>query len=195
MSGQRKRQRAARAAQRQLSVEAVERHFAERRAITRTHGLAEEDMTAGQRAADAMARFGGSWTFIALFALVLLGWVGLNSWMLLRDGHRPFDPYPYILLNLMLSMLAAVQAPLILMAQNREAEIDRRSARDDYEVNLKAELEIMSLHEKVDALARQVERLVALQGGGLAGHQGTAGAAGGRAGTPWSNGRLTDGGA
>jgi uncharacterized membrane protein len=132
------------------SKEAVELSIAERRTISRSLPQMDDDATIGQRAADAVARFGGSWAFIGVFALVLAAWVLLNSWLLLRDGHKPFDPFPYILLNLMLSMLAAIQAPVILMSQNRQGEKDRLTALHDYEVNLKAELEIMALHKKMD---------------------------------------------
>lgn len=133
----------------------VARHFASRTRITQnphaTRGVGE---STGQRAADAVARFGGSWTFIGLFMLVLLLWVGFNT-ALLTGGAQVFDPYPYILLNLVLSMLAAIQAPIILMSNNRQSEKDRMRAEHDYEVNLKAELEIMLLHEKFDQLRQQ----------------------------------------
>jgi uncharacterized membrane protein len=133
----------------------VARHIANRTRITRhpraTRGSGD---STGQRAADAVARFGGSWTFIGLFMVVLLGWVGLNT-ALLTGGAQAFDPYPYILLNLVLSMLAAIQAPIILMSNNRQSEKDRMRAEHDYEVNLKAELEIMLLHEKFDQLRQQ----------------------------------------
>jgi uncharacterized membrane protein len=105
----------------------------------------------GQRLADKVASFGGSWTFISLFAAVLIIWVMINALLLARAGGT-FDPYPYILLNLFLSMLAAIQAPIILMSQNRQSLKDRLDAEHDYEVNLKAELEILSLHEKIDEL-------------------------------------------
>ena len=119
--------------------------------------------TPGQRAADAVARFGGSWAFIGLFAAILIGWVVLNSVILAGYG-KSFDPYPYILLNLFLSMLASIQAPIILMSQNRQSEKDRLSAEHDYEVNLKAELEIMLLHEKIDLLREtQWSELLAIQ--------------------------------
>ncbi|MFB9241567.1 DUF1003 domain-containing protein [Massilia antarctica] len=134
------------------SGDTVAKHIAERRALTPNQHAAEDDATFGQRAADAVASFGGSWTFIMLFALVLVSWVVLNSFLLTRVGAKPFDPYPYILLNLFLSMLASIQAPVILMSQNRQGEIDRLNAQNDYEINLKAELEIMALHEKMDAL-------------------------------------------
>ncbi|MDB5967371.1 MAG: rane protein [Polaromonas sp.] len=142
----------------------VVQHIAARKPIARN--LAEsldEHPSFGLRAADAVARFGGSWTFVGLFAAVMLGWVGLNALLLLTRGQT-FDPYPYILLNLFLSMLAAIQAPVILMSQNRQAQKDRITAEHDYEVNLKAELEIMLLHEKIDALRDlQWTELIALQ--------------------------------
>jgi len=103
----------------------------------------------GQRAADAVTTFGGSWTFVGLFAAFMILWVGLNGYLALHRG-RTFDPYPYILLNLFLSMLAAIQAPIILMSQNRQSDKDRLHAEHSYEVNLKSELEIMLLHEKLD---------------------------------------------
>jgi uncharacterized membrane protein len=111
----------------------------------------ETQMTFGQRLADRVASFGGSWTFITIFGVVLLVWVVLNSAVLPR-GSNAFDPYPYILLNLFLSMLASAQAPIILMSQNRQSVKDRLAAAHDYEVNLKAELEILALHEKIDEL-------------------------------------------
>lgn len=145
------------------AAQKVARHVAARQQIARNLSQDEGTPTPGQRAADAVASFGGSWTFVGLFALVLLVWVGLNTWLMARQGSS-FDPYPYILLNLFLSMLAAVQAPIILMSQNRQAEKDRLSAEHDYEVNLKAELEILLLHDKLDQLREQQWReLLALQ--------------------------------
>ena len=133
------------------TTQKVARHVAARKHIARNTAQEVDGQTSpGQRAADAVAAFGGSWTFITLFAVTLLAWVGLNSFVLAQS--RSFDPYPYILLNLFLSMLAAIQAPIILMSQNRQAQKDRQVAEHDYEVNLKAELEIMLLHEKVDLL-------------------------------------------
>lgn len=134
------------------SAKRVTRHVAGRTHIT-TDLVRDYDAqtSRGQRAADAVARFGGSWIFIGLFAATMLVWVVLNSFLLLRY-NKVFDPYPYILLNLVLSMLAAIQAPIILMSQNRQAEKDRLTVQHDYEVNLKAELEIMLLHEKMDLL-------------------------------------------
>jgi uncharacterized membrane protein len=142
----------------------VARHISERKHIARD--MSSQDALGagfGQRAADAVARFGGSWTFIGLFAATLFLWVGSNSWLLAREGLA-FDRYPYILLNLVLSMLAAIQAPIILMSQNRQAQKDRKVAEHDYEVNLKAELEIMLLHEKMDQLrGAEWSRLLATQ--------------------------------
>jgi uncharacterized membrane protein len=130
----------------------VVRHFIERLRISRNINRDfEDELTFGQRVADKVASFGGSWTFIIIFAAILLSWVLLNSLVLARRGDS-FDPYPYILLNLFLSMLAAIQAPVIMMSQNRQAAKDRLDAAHDYEVNLKAELEILSLHEKLDEL-------------------------------------------
>src|SRR3954469_14236758 len=126
--------------------------FATRLHISRnTNRQFDEKLTFGQRLADKVAAFGGSWTFILIFAAVLLTWVVLNTIILARRGNT-FDPYPYILLNLFLSMIAALQAPVIMMSQNRQAAKDRLDAAHDYEVNLKAELEILGLHEKLDEL-------------------------------------------
>lgn len=110
---------------------------------------AEHNASMGERIADGIARFGGSWSFILGFLAFLAFWALLNAWLLGRDS---FDPYPFIFLNLMLSMLAALQAPVIMMSQNRQAQRDRHAAEHDYEVNLKAEIEIMALHEKLDEL-------------------------------------------
>jgi uncharacterized membrane protein len=130
----------------------VVRHFVGRLHISRnTNHEFVGELTFGQRVADKVAAFGGSWTFIIIFAAVLFSWVLLNSLILARRGES-FDPYPYILLNLFLSMLAAIQAPIIMMSQNRHAAKDRMDAAHDYEVNLKAEMEILSLHEKLDEL-------------------------------------------
>lgn len=130
----------------------VVRHLTRRKHISKNISEdANSTSTFGQRAADAVAKFGGSWTFIMLFAATLIFWVILNSFILV-NYHKAFDLYPYILLNLFLSMLASIQAPIILMSQNRQGEKDRLSAEHDYEVNLKSELEIMLLHEKIDAL-------------------------------------------
>jgi uncharacterized membrane protein len=117
--------------------------------------------TFGERMADHVASFGGSWTFIMLFAFTLFSWMLLNitGWL-----FEPFDMYPFILLNLVLSCLAAAQAPIIMMSQRRQEVKDRRHAENDYRVNLKAELEIRQLHEKLDhQLAQQWERLAEIQ--------------------------------
>ena len=130
----------------------VARHLAERKPIARdlTTDL-DTHPTVGQRAADAVASFGGSWLFVGLFGATLAGWIAVNTVLLAWRGQT-FDPYPFILLNLVLSMLAAIQAPVILMSQNRQGQKDRLHAEHDYEVNLKAELEIMLLHQKLDDL-------------------------------------------
>lgn len=118
--------------------------------------LKHDDRTFGQRLADRVAEVGGSWAFIIGFGVALTLWMG---WNVLTSGFNlNFDPYPFIFLNLMLSMLAAIQAPVIMMSQNRAAQRDRKAAEHDYIVNLRAELEIMHLHDKVDAM-RQRELL------------------------------------
>ncbi len=119
------------------------------RRMARSHDEAMHGkLSFGDRLADEIAAFGGSWTFIIAFGCFLLFWVMLNTVMLVK----PFDPYPYILLNLFLSMIAAIQAPIIMMSQNRQAKKDRAQATHDYEVNLKAEIEIMALHDKLDEI-------------------------------------------
>lgn len=118
--------------------------------------LADQKSRLGDRLADKVAAIGGSWAFIGTFTLVLLGWMVLNTEVLSHWGLA-FDPYPYIFLNLMLSTLAAIQAPIIMMSQNRQSAKDRVAAQLDYRVNLRAELEILLLHEKID---RQVAEAV-----------------------------------
>jgi uncharacterized membrane protein len=121
----------------------------------------EQEWTLGERLADKIATFGGSWSFLILFGVFLSAWVAMNSLVFL---WRPADPYPFILLNLVLSCLAAIQAPIIMMSQNRQEAKDRLRAQHDYQVNLKAELEIRQLHEKIDhLLSHQWERLVEIQ--------------------------------
>jgi uncharacterized membrane protein len=118
-------------------------------------------LSLGQRLADRIAAVGGSWTFIVLFGVVLFLWIGINTVALFA---RPFDPYPFILLNLVLSCVAALQAPVIMMSQRRQEARDRLHATHDYQVNLKAELEIRHLHQKIDhLLSHQWERLVEIQ--------------------------------
>lgn len=117
--------------------------------------------TKGQRVADKVAAFGGSWTFIITFSVILVTWIVINAVAL---GNKGFDPYPFILLNLILSCLAALQAPVIMMSQNRQEEKDRQRARNDYMVNLKSELEIRMLHEKLDHLMiRQQQDIIEIQ--------------------------------
>lgn len=106
--------------------------------------------TIGERWADKVAEFGGSWTFIVLFTLMLIIWISLNSWALL---FQPFDPYPYIFLNLILSCIAALQAPIIMMSQNRQETKDRMRAEKDYHINLRAEHEIQQLHHCIEKLS------------------------------------------
>ena len=114
----------------------------------------KEKYTLGQRAADTIAKFAGSWAFIFSFTGVLVGWMALNALL----AAKAFDPYPFILLNLVLSCVAAIQAPLIMMSQNRQEEKDRRRAENDYKVNLKTEILIEDLYDKVNAiLAKQLE--------------------------------------
>ena len=125
----------------------------------------DEEFGAGlslfERVGDRMADFGGSWQFLTLFAAGVLSWMGLNSWLLVA---QPFDPYPYILLNLCLSCIAALQAPVIMMSQKRQEARDRIGAARDYQVNLKAELEIRHLHQKLDhLLSNQWDRLMEVQ--------------------------------
>ena len=133
--------------------------------ITRSVNRAvDAGQTFGDRLADRVAGFGGSWSFILIFIGLLVAWVALNTLMLGRFGST-FDAYPFIFLNLILSMVAALQAPIILMSQNRQAARDRIAAALDYEVNLKAELEIMALHDKLDGLRiHQVQSLLERQG-------------------------------
>jgi uncharacterized membrane protein len=135
--------------------------------INQNHLIADEasefknPATRGQQWADRIASFGGSWKFLGMFGLFLLLWIVFNMTML---GDKGFDPYPFILLNLILSCLAAVQAPVIMMSQNRQEEKDRERAKNDYMVNLKCELEIRMLHEKIDhLLITQEENLLEMQ--------------------------------
>ena len=110
-----------------------------------------DNRTFGQKVADKVAAFGGSWTFIISFFVFILLWIGVNVYFLTNKG---FDPYPFILLNLILSCLASLQAPIIMMSQNRQEEKDRERAKKDYEINLKAENEIQLLQEKLDKLLK-----------------------------------------
>ncbi|PLX78177.1 MAG: hypothetical protein C0616_15405 [Desulfuromonas sp.] len=121
----------------------------------------EQKWSMGERLADRIASFGGSWWFLIAFGIFIISWIAINSMVFL---NRPVDPYPFILLNLLLSCLAAIQAPIIMMSQNRHNAKDRLRSQHDYQVNLKAELEIRHLHEKIDhLLSRQWERLMKIQ--------------------------------
>lgn len=122
--------------------------------------LADEQASFGERLSDRVAAVGGSWGFIIAFALVLFGWMLLNSEVLTRFDAA-FDPYPFIFLNLLLSTLAAIQAPIIMMSQNRASNKDRIAAAHDYEVNLRAEIDIIRLHEKIDLL--MLEKMAKLE--------------------------------
>lgn len=121
----------------------------------------EAELTFGQRLADQVAAFGGSWTFIVTFFTFILLWMSVNIWLLTT---QPFDPFPFILLNLILSCLAAIQAPIIMMSQNRQEQKDRQRGEHDYKINLKAELEIKLLSEKIDhLLVHQNKNLLEIQ--------------------------------
>ncbi len=150
-----------------LGKQSAELSSSERRVLKRIHNRQVSDYgphdvdansSFGDRLSDRTAAVGGSWGFIIAFGVVLFGWMILNSQILGRIGHA-FDPYPYIFLNLMLSTLAAIQAPIILMSQNRQADKDRIAASHDFEVNLRAELEIMHLHRKIDTLVEVIADL------------------------------------
>ena len=121
----------------------------------------EAELTLGQNLADKIATFGGSWSFIIIFFSFILIWMGVNIWFL---RTKPFDPFPFILLNLILSCLAAIQAPIIMMSQNRQEQKDRQRSEHDYKINLKAELEIKLLSEKIDhLLVHQNKKLLEIQ--------------------------------
>ncbi|RYG42743.1 MAG: DUF1003 domain-containing protein [Chitinophagaceae bacterium] len=133
-----------------------------RRTLSKSsHNAGGKKLSYGERLADKVASFGGSWRFIIIFFVILIAWMGLNAFFLHEKG---FDPYPFILLNLILSCLASIQAPIIMMSQNRQEEKDRQRAEHDYKVNLKAEVEIRMLHEKLDhLLLHQNKRLLEIQ--------------------------------
>lgn len=142
-----------------MSDEEILSLLAKSRVSVNTDREAKKKYTVGQRAADAIAGFAGSWAFIFAFVGVLVGWMVLN--ILMASGA--FDPYPFILLNLVLSCVAAIQAPLIMMSQNRQEEKDRRRAENDYKVNLKTEIMIEDLYDKVNAILAkqsQIEKLL-----------------------------------
>ncbi len=115
----------------------------------------ETKLSLGQKAADGVARFAGSWGFIIVFFIILLFWIGANAVFL----SKPFDPYPFILMNLILSCIAAIQAPIIMMSQNRQEEKDRERSKNDYKVNLKAEIIVEDIHQKLDAIIEKQQAL------------------------------------
>ena len=130
----------------------VERFISRRKVARNMAREFHQSRTLGEQLADNVAAVGGSWKFIICFAVVLVVWMAINSFLLRSNA---FDPFPYILLNLVLSCLAAIQAPIIMMSQNRQAAADRMNAENDYQVNVKSELEILQVHEKLDVLRAQ----------------------------------------
>ena len=133
-------------------LSAMERHIIDRfiRRERVARDITARPMPLGDRVADKVASFGGSWTFIGIAVTIIVAWMIVNAVI-----GKPFDVYPYILLNLVLSCLAALQAPIIMMSQNRQAAHDRLDAQHDYEINIKAELEIVALHAKLDEIRDQ----------------------------------------
>lgn len=141
--------------------EAVFKSITQWNPVTKNSNLEDNSLTFGQKTADAIAKFGGSWPFIFCFITVLIGWITIN---VIQLFVKPFDPYPFILLNLVLSCLAAVQAPVIMMSQNRQADRDRMQTTNDYQTNLKAEIEIRLLHQKIDhLLTNEWQHLIEIQ--------------------------------
>ncbi len=139
----------------------VVKSMIEQESLVKELSVDEVGLTRGQRIADKVATFGGSWGFIISFFIVLFIWIIINTTLMMT---RPYDPYPFILLNLILSCLAAIQAPIIMMSQNRKEQKDRLRSENDYKINLKAELEIRHIHEKLDHLTRdQWQRLLEIQ--------------------------------
>ena len=139
-----------------MSDEEILTLLASSRVAENTEKESRKRYTLGQRAADKIAKFAGSWAFISSFTGVLVGWMALNVLL----AAKAFDPYPFILLNLVLSCVAAIQAPLIMMSQNRQEEKDRRRAENDYKVNLKTEIMIEDLYSKVNRILAQQELLM-----------------------------------
>ncbi len=139
----------------------VIKSLADDKSLVSTMEEEPDNRTFGQRLADSVADFGGSWTFIIWFFVVIMGWISANVWLLMNKG---FDPYPFILLNLILSCLASLQAPIIMMSQNRQEEKDRERAKKDYMINLKSELEIRMLDDKLDhMIMHQQQELIEIQ--------------------------------
>ena len=127
---------------------------------TEIYNKVDAKSTNGDRIADLAAEFGGSWWFILIFSVILVAWIIMNSVILIK---RPFDPFPFALLNLVLSCLAAVQAPIIMMSQNRQKGKDRKRSEDDYQINLRAELKIQSVNEKLNYLSDRLAKLMETQ--------------------------------
>lgn len=125
--------------------------------VENVNELFHEQLTLGQRLADKISTFGGSWTFIIIFLTILVSWMAVNSFYLISP-KQAFDPYPYIFLNLMLSTIAALQAPVIMMSQNSSTAKDRLDIAQGYKVSLKTELEIMRLHQKIDELTKTLSQ-------------------------------------
>jgi uncharacterized membrane protein len=125
--------------------------------VENVNELFHEQLTFGQRLADKISTFGGSWTFIIIFLTILVSWMAVNSFYLINP-KQAFDPYPYIFLNLMLSTIAALQAPVIMMSQNRNTAKDRLDITQNYKVSLKTDLEIMRLHQKIDELTKTLSQ-------------------------------------
>jgi len=139
----------------------VVKSMIDQESLVKELSLDEKGLSRGQRIADKVATFGGSWGFICSFFIVLVIWIIINTSLIMT---KPYDPYPFILLNLILSCLAAIQAPIIMMSQNRKEQKDRLRSENDYKINLKAELEIRHIHEKLDHLTRdQWQRLLEIQ--------------------------------
>lgn len=141
--------------------EIIEKAIKEETLITTTIEDKEEKRTEGEKLSDQVAKFGGSWKFIIIFGVVLMLWIFYNTQVM---HNKSFDPYPYILLNLILSCIAAIQAPIIMMSQNRVEAKDRKRATNDYMINLKSEIEIRNLHEKIDlSIIDQYKHLCEIQ--------------------------------
>ena len=139
----------------------MENIFSLRKGVDFLFFFDEEHSTFGQRMADRVAKFGGSWTFILLFSFSIVVWIIINTWFLLSG--KSFDPYPFILLNLVLSCLAALQAPIIMMSQNRQADKDRLMEKNDYEVNLQAERDIRKIQDHLERILKELKKIRAEQ--------------------------------
>lgn len=138
------------------STKSSKNNFEDHPTRSRHHPIFHQELTIGQRSADMVAKIGGSWSFVILLCVVFFGWIILNAVFLAK---KPSDPYSYILINLFLSVLAAIQAPIILMAQNRQAERDRIDAKYDHQINRKAEREIQAVHKDVGTISRYLRMI------------------------------------